>query len=232
MILIYSKRPPTNTLTWGIFPFLKKGLSKSVALLQRKIGLTITGTYYRNAPDPFHWRNKESLNRKMPKLLFNKTVWMDFRILSTLGFSAAMTHHFNYLLACAGWRAASHEQEDHLQSWLAATAPSPGRQKGLLWSTETKKTGGMWIDAGGSSYIVNIVYTALFLIVLFERAVTVEFPETHKKGSVVLFRWHFRFHTLNHFDSVENGWRCTHLSFPVPSYLMMLSSICMRDVAV
>lgn len=77
-------------------------------------------------------------NQYFFKILFNKTVWTYFRILSTLGFSAAMTHPFHYLLACAGWRAASHEQEDHLQSWQATVAPSPGRRKGVLLHTETK----------------------------------------------------------------------------------------------
>lgn len=39
----------------------------------------------------------------------------------------------------------------------------------------------MWIDPDGSSYIVYIVHTALLLVVLFEGAVTVEFPDDTQK---------------------------------------------------
>lgn len=52
----------------------------------------------------------------------------------------------------------------------------------------------------GGSYIVNIMYTALLLIVLLERAVTVEFPGDAQKKGVILFRWHFRFQTLTKTD--------------------------------
>lgn len=44
----------------------------------------------------------------------------------------------------------------------------------------------MWIDPDGSSYIVYIVHTALLLIVLFERAVTVEFPDDTEQNC---FTW-------------------------------------------
>lgn len=40
----------------------------------------------------------------------------------------------------------------------------------------------MWIDPDGSSYIVYIVHTALLLVVLFEGAVTVEFPDDTEKS--------------------------------------------------
>lgn len=38
-----------------------------------------------------------------------------------------LTLGFSYLLVCEGWRAVSHEPEDHLQRSLAAVAPLPGK---------------------------------------------------------------------------------------------------------
>lgn len=45
--------------------------------------------------------------------------------------AAVMTLAVTYLLVCEGWRAVSHEPEDHLQSSLAAMAPLPGKYKSI-----------------------------------------------------------------------------------------------------
>lgn len=45
--------------------------------------------------------------------------------------SNAMTHAVSYLLVCEGWRAVSHEPEDHQQSSPAGVAPLPAKLKSI-----------------------------------------------------------------------------------------------------
>lgn len=89
--------------------------------------------------------------------------------------AVVMAHAPSYLPVCEGWRAASCEPEDHLQRSPARAAPSPGRPKAMC-RTHTQDEG----EESGkrrAAYIVNIMYTAFLLVVLFERVVAVKFPE-------------------------------------------------------
>lgn len=83
------------------------------------------------------------------------------------------------------------------ESWTRGSSAELTSSSGTFtWPTKEtvkhthtdKQTGraSTWIKRFGSSYIVNIMHTALLLIVLFERAVTVEFPDDTQK-KVVLF---------------------------------------------
>lgn len=60
-----------------------------------------------------------------------------------------------------------------------------------------------WIDPEGSSYIVNVVYTALLLIVLFERAVTVEFPDDPQKRQHYLTEVTFQIPDIKKTEAAE-----------------------------
>lgn len=80
-----------------------------------------------------------------------------------------------HLPACAGWRAASREPEDHLQSSPAAAAhlPAEAEKHSVNKVKEHKRQWGGG-DTDSRPYIVNIMNTALLLVVLFEGAVAVE----------------------------------------------------------
>lgn len=92
-----------------------------------------------------------------------------------------MTRAVSYLLVCEGCWAVSHEPEDHLQSSRAAVARLP--TKGRFIHQTYAQNGSIVSACLNSSYVVDVVYTTLLLIVLFERAVAMEFSVETQKGS-------------------------------------------------
>lgn len=108
-----------------------------------------------------------------------------------------MTHPLNYLLGCAGWRAASHEREDHLQRWPAAAAPSPGRQTRPV-NTHSQRGKKSNVDAAVRRFLhceYNVHSSPSHSTPWESCDRGISWWCTKKKG-VILFMWHFRFQTL------------------------------------
>lgn len=113
-----------------------------------------------------------------------------------------MTHPLNYLLVCVGWWAASHEQEDHLQSWPAAVAPSPGRQKGLLYIHKQQRQRKNNVNRQ-FLHCECSVHSSPSHSTLWESCDRGISWRPTKKAALSLLRWHFRFQTLKKTEPAE-----------------------------